>query len=290
MLYTLKNDTLTVQVNSFGAELTSVCRGECEYVWNADPKYWDGHAPMLFPICGRVYQGKYTYEGKTYEMDMHGFAWQSEFEAEQESDTCVRFTLNPSESTRAQYPFEFRFVVTYVLEGDTLHTYMNIQNTGDKILPATAGGHPGFNVPLDGKGSFEDYYVEFSETCSPDEMLLGEVCYFSGKKRGMNLEEGKRISLTRAMFDDEGVFMSRVPNTITLKSDKTERFVTVRYDDMPYLGIWQEAKIEPPFVCIEPWCGFADYAGAIGDIMQKADMFRILPGAEKTVSYSIQFG
>ncbi len=289
MLYTLKNDRLTVQVNSRGAELFSAIGNGCEYVWQGDAKYWTGRAPMMFPICGRCYEGKYTYQGKTYEMGGHGFLIGRELEAEQISDTEVRFTLCANEETKAMYPFDFSLTVVYRLAGNTLTTSYEIKNTGDGILPVTAGGHPGFNIPLDNKGEFTDFYLEFDEECSPDEIVLAGA-YRSGLKRGVALEGGKILRLNHSLFDLEALFMDRMAKSVTLKSDKTDRFVKLCYDDMTYLGVWQPAHTDAPFVCIEPWCGFPAFDGVTDDFATKADMFRLQPGSQKMVSYSITFG
>ena len=291
MRYTLKNELLTVEIDSLGAELVSVKRNscECEYIWQGDPAYWNGHAPHMFPICGRLWQETYSHRGVEYRMALHGFARKREFASEQISNTELRFTLCDDERTREIYPFAFALILTYTLNGERLDCRATIKNTGDEILPATFGAHPGFCVPLDGKGDFSDYYLEFSEPCSPDKMLFDEVVYASGKKRGMTLEDGKRIRLSHRMFDMDGVFLNRMASSVTLKADCTERSVTLTYPDMSYLGIWHAPKTEAPYVCIEPWCGFPGYAYTVEDIMEKADMFRIEPNAKKDVSYSITF-
>ena len=53
MLYTLQNDVLTVKVSDIGAEIHSVTRDGCEYIWVGDAAFWSSHAPWLFPVCGR---------------------------------------------------------------------------------------------------------------------------------------------------------------------------------------------------------------------------------------------
>ncbi len=291
MRYTVKNDLLTVEIDSFGAELVSVKRNgqECEYIWQGDPAYWAGHAPVMFPICGRLWEESYSHRGTQYHMGLHGFARKSEFAAEQMHDTEIRFVLCDNEQTREIYPFSFALTLTYTLDGERLDCRVTIENTGEEILPATFGAHPGFCVPIDGKGDFSDYYLEFSEPCSPDEMLFEEIVYASGKKRGMVLADGRKIKLSHRMFDQDGLFMSRMADSVTLKADCTDRSVTLSYPDMPFLGIWHAPKTDAPYVCIEPWCGFPGYAHTVEDILQKADMFRIEPNAKKNVSYSIMF-
>ena len=63
MIYFIENDYLFVKVSSRGAELTSIKNKDngVEYLWQGDEKYWAGQAPVMFPICGRLYEGKYTY-------------------------------------------------------------------------------------------------------------------------------------------------------------------------------------------------------------------------------------
>ncbi len=289
MNYILKNDILTVTLCSHGAEIVSVKRGDCEYIWQADPAYWTGKAPLLFPVCGRLFGFKYTYEGKTYDLGNHGFARFMEFCAVSVTDDTVVFSLKANDETRACYPFEFELVVSYTLTGDKLSSHVSIKNTGDKTLPATFGCHPGFNVPLDG-GSFEDYYLEFGKPCSPDQIEISPRGLFTGKKTAYRLQNGTVLPLSHKLFEVDGIFLSRMDSTVTLKSNKSTRSVTLQYPDMPYLGVWHSAKSEAPFVCIEPWCGLPGYDGEMEDINTRHDMFHILPGKTQVAQFKMTFG
>lgn len=290
MNYILKNDELTVTLSDLGAEMISVKRGECEYVWQGDEKYWNGQAPLLFPICGRLINSSYLLDGKTYELSIHGFARRSTFRTELATDTEIRFVLEATEETRVSYPFDFVLTVTYRLEGARLVTEATIRNTGDRVMPASFGGHPGFNVPLNGEGTFEDYYLEFCEACSPDEVVMTPTCFLTGGRKPIELQEGRILPLRHSLFDIDAIFMARIASGVTLKSDKSARSVTLEYPDMPYLGIWHKPRTDAPYVCIEPWCGLPDYDGEPADILQKSDMFRLCPNAEKKVSFSVTFG
>jgi hypothetical protein len=53
MNYIIKNDKLTVTIASFGAEIISVVKDGKERSWQNPTGEWDGHAPLLFPVCGR---------------------------------------------------------------------------------------------------------------------------------------------------------------------------------------------------------------------------------------------
>ena len=49
----LKNDKISAALKTMGAELTSLKDTEgTEYLWQGNPDYWSGQAPVLFPIIG----------------------------------------------------------------------------------------------------------------------------------------------------------------------------------------------------------------------------------------------
>ena len=288
MLYTLKNDKLTVTVDDFGAQIMSVKGGDCEYVWQGNPEVWAGRTPILFPICGRLFTGKYNYEGNEYEMNLHGFARNTQFTVASATDTEIALTICSDEATLAQYPFDFKLTVSYVLNGNKVTSDVVIENTGKKTLPATFGAHPGFNVPLD-NGSFDDWYIEFGENCTPNELMFSETCFNTGKKRPVELLDSKILPLRHSLFDVDAIFMDRVASSATLKSKLSDRSVTLIYPQMPYLGVWHKPRSEAPYVCIEPWCGLPSYDGQVDDMATKNDMFHILPNTQKLIRYEMIF-
>ncbi|RHS32369.1 hypothetical protein DWV55_11650 [Butyricicoccus sp. AF10-3] len=58
----LENERFRVEINEFGAELTRFTskKDGTEYVWKGDPAAWKRHAPILFPIVGRLKDKTYT--------------------------------------------------------------------------------------------------------------------------------------------------------------------------------------------------------------------------------------
>ncbi len=281
MNYTIKNDILTVEIASKGAELMSIKKDGVEYLWQGLPEYWSGRAYNLFPTCGRMYEGKYTYKGKIYEMKIHGIVRYLECEVYEHSEDKITFILESNEETRKIYPFDFKYFAEFILDGDKLINKYTAVNTGDTVLPCTFGGHPGFNVPLD-NGDFEDYYLEFSEECSPKEAFFSE----SGKVDGL-LRDNKFIDLKHSLFDNDSFFMTGCADSVTLKSDKSERSVTVAYPDFTYLGVWHMPQTDSPYVCIEPWYGSPAVKGHYNDIETMADMFHLAPNESKTVAFDI---
>ena len=149
MIYTLTNGNYTAQVNSTGAELFSLKGPDgFEYIWTGDPDYWTGHAPVLFPMVGWLRGGKAKLDGKWVKMGRHGFARRSEFSLAEEGEGKLSLRLVSNEETKKCYPYDFALTVTYTLEENGYKTAFTVENTGDRPMPFTIGGHPGFAFPL----------------------------------------------------------------------------------------------------------------------------------------------
>lgn len=142
MEYILENEQLKVIVSDVGAEIRSIIgkKTGTEYLWQGDPTYWAGRAPVLFPICGRLTEGKYTWKGQTYEMKLHGFARHSTFTAEKVSGEAVTFLLAANGETKKIYPFDFEFRMTYTLSGGTVECRYDVKNEQEEDLPFAVGG------------------------------------------------------------------------------------------------------------------------------------------------------
>ena len=93
---TIKSEYLTVVISTMGAELQSVKYDEKERLWQGDPAFWSGRAPILFPVCGSLRDKKYVYGGKEYSLPQHGFARRSEFNTESVSENKATFSLKSS--------------------------------------------------------------------------------------------------------------------------------------------------------------------------------------------------
>ena len=289
MFYTLKNEYLTVKISDLGAELCSVqAKNGCEYMWQPEAGHWQGHAPWLFPICSRLYEGRYTYRGRSYQMPGHGFAHTSYFTGMKVSDTVLHMTLTENDETLRMYPFEFLLTVTYTLIDDRLLIDVRIVNPGRETLIAGLGAHPGFRVPLSGNGKFDEWFLEFAEECRPFEMTLSRDIFWTGRRRRFPLENDRRVRLDRSLFAKDGHFLSGTGHVVTLKSFGAERAVTLTYEGMPYLGFWSEPS-DVGFVCVEPWHGLPSVTGVVDDLETKRDLFHIAPGGEQRVRLEMRF-
>ena len=279
MDYILKNDKITVKVSDQGAVLKSIMDQEgTEFIWIGDKEYWAGQAPHLFPYVGRFTDGKYTLNGKTYEMVIHGFARFEEFAVEEQSETKIVLSLSDNEKLRESYPYAFKFSIIYEVEGNTLKQTYRVENKGNEKMYFAVGGHPGFNVPLEKGLAFEDYKLEFANRADAWRVGMSDTCYVNGKDETFVLEEGRSLRLKHELFDHDAIVLKHMDRTVKLCSDKGSKSVTVSYPDLPYLGIWQTPKKQPGFVCIEPWSTLPSRDGIVEEFTQKSDMLMVGPG------------
>ena len=288
MLYTIENDALRVQIDSVGAEMMSVqtkCDGR-EYLWQGNPEYWKGRAFHLFPICGRLFEGKYTYQGETYEMNIHGFLRASDLSVIAQSESEIVFSLQDNEITRKQYPFSFCVQVSYQLKDQDIIIGFRVQNTDHKTLIFTLGGHPGFGLPLEEGLSFEDYQVSFSAP-NPEKLCFSPTCFITGETESFELADGV-LNLTHDLFDDDAIFLQNMGESVTLKSKKGTKGVTVTCRDAKYLGLWHKPQSDAPYICLEPWLGIPSYDGKVDDLETKRDMIHLNSGETYSSGFSIR--
>lgn len=289
-MVTLHNDFLTVTASPAGAELTSVKNNltGVEYLWQADPKVWKRHAPVLFPIVGKLQNDAYTFEGKTYHMTQHGFARDREFDVLAQSETQVSFVLRDDDETRAMYPFAFELVITYTLDNNLVHVDYQVTNPDTKqVMYFAIGAHPGFNIPVTDDTKFTDYYMSFEPKKSRVQIPLVAGKGIDYAHRTLAATDVNQ-ALNHEFFKDDAVIYELNGRTkFSIVSDKTKHGVSLSVSDAPFMGVWSPYPTTGDFVCIEPWWGIADTIEHKGDFTDKLGINTLEPGAQITHSYSI---
>jgi galactose mutarotase-like enzyme len=285
----LENEFLTVAVDTFGAEMHSVQKDGIEYLWQADKSFWARHAPVLFPIVGKLKDGQYCYDDTIYEMSGHGFARDNEFQLVKSDNDELVYELRESDESLKHYPFKFIFRVSYKLTDNKIRVRYDVKNEDEKFMSFGVGAHPAFNVPLE-NGSFEDYTL----TISPDEKrtyIPLDVARGTLKLSQTSEVEVQDLPLTRELFaKDALVYTSSVSKemSVALTNSLDNRSVTVTWKDMPYFGLWSLYPADAPFVCIEPWCGIADDQETDGDLTTKFGINELAPEGHFSCEYVIE--
>ncbi len=288
MIYEIRNDTFTAQVDSLGAQLISLKNAEnFEYIWTGDPSYWKGRAPVLFPMVGALREGKAKIGGEWFQMGQHGLARHREFSPVNQEDGRISLCLSSDFETKKQYPFAFSLTVTYTLLENGIETGFSVKNTGDKVMPFAIGGHPGFNLPVNETAAFEDYVILFEEpeTQRCPAIVMGKGLIDPGKT-AFTLENQREIPLRHSLFyEDALIFENLRSSKVQLVNPKTGRGVEMDFSGFPMLGIWS-AQNDGPYVCLEPWTGCATRTDEDDTFEQKKGMTFLPAGGTAEFSFS----
>ncbi|MDM0472993.1 aldose 1-epimerase family protein [Clostridium perfringens] len=289
MIYTLENEHLKISLSNHGGELHSIKgkKDNTEFLWSGDEAYWKYHAPVLFPIVGKVFNGKYTVEGKTYELPQHGLARVRDFEMIEQTKNSISFELKYSEDTLKVYPFKFSLIIKYTLNDINLSIDYIVKNLDNKEMYFSIGAHPAFMCPIE-NDKFDDYYFEFNKKENASIMQLVGPGYFS-KEEKPYLKDENIINLSTDLFKSDAlVFKNLKSNKISLKSKTHKKYLEFDFGEFPYLGLWTKAT-GAPFVCIEPWFGHADFDGFNEEFKDKAAIQSLMPNKEFSCNYNISF-
>lgn len=257
-MYTIENETLRVQVNPMGAELSSLFNKslELEYIWSGDPKYWGKKSPVLFPIVGALKDNQYFFDGKTYSMNRHGFAREKMFTIIHQSPSSLHLELISDEDTLQVYPFDFNFSIIYTLSSNKLSVAYQVKNRGKERMYFSVGGHPAFRLPLTDQLVYDDYYLSFNKSELTRRWPISEQGLIESASVSL-LENSNHLKLSKSLFYKDAIVLKGLASDeVQIRSDKHPGVLRFSFKGFPYLGIW--AAKEADFICIEPWCGIAD--------------------------------
>ena len=280
---------------SFGGELLSFKLDGIEKIHQGEDVrddngkvYWKRHAPVLFPIVGKLKRNQTIINGRTFEIPQHGFARDMEFEPVTKLDNFHSYVLKSNKYTLARYPFDFELTNTYRQEGNKLIFIYKVINTGVTNMPFGLGGHPAFKIdPDDLKRG--NYYLEFKEDEDRAHFLYlvdGLVGTEYAKNKLIN---DRILELDEHTFDNDALIIKGIQNkNISLKNSRTRKTIlTMDFEGWPYLGIW--SKPGAPFICLEPWQSTADRIHSSNVFVQKPDMIVLAPGQEFEAKFSVEF-
>lgn len=290
MQATIKNEFLTLTVDSHGAEAVSIknTAGE-ELLWQADPAVWSRHAPILFPWTGKLVGGAFTHGGKTYKGGQHGFARDLEHTLLLAGEDTLILELRAGAATAERFPFDFVLTSTFRLEGKTLHHTLAVKNNGDEPMPFGIGYHPAFNVPFDDRHTTEDYEFRFERPESPVILDTRPNGLLSGKNyyRWKNTD---RIRLTDDLFANDSFCMAGLrSSTLGIYEKDTGKHITCSIAGYPYTLIWSAPSETVRFVCIEPWHSLPGAETDPSEWTQRAAAEVLAPGGEYATTLSTVF-
>ncbi len=258
----LSNSKLRATINSFGAELISLKNNKNrEYIWEGNPDYWGKHCPILFPIVGGLKNNSYHYNNSIFHLPRHGFAREMEFDVIEKSNEKVVFSLKETRETLEKYPFKFELQISYTLTDTILKIGFNIINNNPFPMPFSIGAHPAFAIV----NNFESYELQFEKS---ENLVVSKL--ENDLISNINYElalENNCLPLTYSLFENDAIIFKTIDSKSVTIAEKGIPFLKVHYNDFPSLGIW--TKSQAPFICVEPWIGYADTIENNGNLEEK---------------------
>ncbi len=289
MKHQIESKNFSVQINEVGAELCSFKskKSGLEFVWQGDTEIWASTAPVLFPIIGALKNGVYSHKGMAYSIPKHGFIRYNEnLVVQHVSENEMTFSYASNEELKKEYPFDFKFEISFSLMDNVLVVSHQVTNIGKSQMLFSLGGHPAFNCPMLPHEKYSDYYLEFDQK----QTLSTPVLSTNGLLTDVAFEvvsDTNRINLSEDLFaNDALIFKDIQSKKVSLKSKNHDHRVTVTYPDFKNLGVW--AKHKAPFVCMEPWLGVTDPEQTTGVFKDKEGIISLSEGEKYQAKFSIE--
>lgn len=292
---TLKNDKLEITVSEHGAELTSLKCGEREYLWQADPAFWKRHSPVLFPIVGSVWDGKYRVEGKEFELGQHGFARDMDFKLLSKTEDSIMFVLESNDETQTKYPYAFRLEIGYHIHEKSVTVIWRVHNPSKEEMYFQIGAHPAFYWPSaqvgDTAGKPEAYgYFGFDTGAGKliKSVITEKGCVDPDQQAEVQLDPCCMLPLSPATFEHDAlVIENNQVHRVTLWSAEKKPYLALAFK-APLVGLWTPPGKNAPFVCIEPWYGRCDRVKYQGEYKDKDWMQHLKGGETFEATYTIE--
>lgn len=270
---------IEIKTKNKGAELISVKFNGIEKMHDGET-FWNRHSPVLFPIVGKLKNGKTIINGKEYEMGQHGFARDMDFEKIDENS----YVLKSNEETKKKFPFDFELYIFYKTTDNKVYTHYKVVNKSDEMMIFGLGGHPAFICEY----SSGKYRLEFEEIEDKvniyqlEDGLLKE----NPEKTNKFIREN-RIFLESKTFEKDAIIMKNLKSSKIYLKTETKTILAFEFKDFPYLAIW--SKKDAPFICIEPWFNTADSVNSNGIFEEKENLIELKPNQKFESEYSVEF-
>ena len=226
MIYYIKNKYISLAVNSDGGSMASV------RLWQGG-EYWKSQDVAIFPIIGHA--GEYEVDGKAYTPKSHGVARYSEFALADISVDRITLELNSNTVTKLTYPYDFDFLITYLLKKNSITVTYTVRAKNGKI----------------------QFYENTERPI---------VYHMNGET--VELGETKRFVADKAFFKQ-----CKTLQLGNLSGGKIYAYTTDGYkytykSDCPLFAFWSNEE-GGDYICVEPWWGINDYDGAPKEMKDK---------------------
>lgn len=284
-MLTIRGSGGTAMISEHGAEPHSL-RGPDghELLWQAG-EAWRRHAPILFPIVGRVPSDTITVDGRSYPLTQHGFARDLEWDVVASDEASATLRLRDDDETRRRFPFSFELTANYLMDEDGLLTRYEIVNPAQVPLPVSIGSHPAFAWPLERGAVKEAHVVVFDEPePAPIRRLDHTLVLPAAQPTPI---DGTTLRLDPALFAPDAIVMDQVASHGLTYLAPSGRGLRMTWDDVFDVFVVWSRPDGADLLCLEPCVGGAAPIDYAGDLRDKPGIRLIEPGEHLVASYRI---
>ena len=274
-------------INPLGAELWWLrdASGR-DLLWDGDPAFWTGRAPVLFPIVGALRDDRYAWQGAWYSLARHGFARRMPWRLTTHDAVSARFRLEADAATRAVYPFDFVLDLAFAVSIAGLTMTAEVGNAGDDVMPFSFGFHPALRWPFAAGQGREDCRLRFDHD-EPGDIAQLDAAGLVARRVASPLV-GRELPLADALFTDDALILDGLRSRGLEFGAAGGEQLRIDWPGFPDLGIW--TKPGAGYLCIEPWQGHADPVDASGDVFAKPGIVVLSPGQRWQGTMTIALG
>ena len=271
----IQNNDLKVTINLMGGSLDSVIlkkKNNTEALYQSNDGAWKFKDVVIFPLIGK---NEYEVDGIKYETPLrHGFIRSSLFEVKGEKENKITILFKANEESKALYPFNFIYELTYELKDNRLVVKPNIINLEkDKELPFMIGFHSAFNVN-------ENANIKFLVEEKSQKLINGLISFDE------SFSLGNEIKLKDGLFKKQDTLVIKNDHTI-LKLDTGFGYsLFYKLVENSYIGIWTNPN-NSSFICVEPWWGVSNYIDEAKNIYDIKYINKVK--TSQSFAYSIDF-
>ena len=286
--YVLENDKLRIVVSEHGAEMRRLTEKKdgTEYLWDGNPEWWKYTSPILFPIVGKLKENKYRVNWREYSLPSHGFGRTSNFVLDSHAANSLKFSLEWTDETYEIYPFKFRLIVGYQLDGSAVKVTWRVLNHDVKPIYFSIGAHPALRCPITAGEDITDCYLSFEKSEFASKYAVTDDAFVLDEQVPGIMGDRQELSWD---FFAQGtwIFDNLASDRVTIRSKKSEKFVAVEAPNFPFWAFWSPERGGAPFICIEPWYGHADFVDFDGDFKDKHGVQKLDVGGIFDTEYRI---
>jgi len=222
-----------------------------------------GGSPVLFPTPGKLRGDAWARGDRSGRLGQHGFARSMPWSIVAQDRASITLALEPTDATRKEYPWDFRFELEHRLGARGLSSVARIENRSREVMPFGLGYHPYFAIQ-----DRRSFALESAATRAFDNVMK-EIVPFDARALALGERE-----IDLHLLDHGG-------SSIAFSIDGAR----IAIEGAPELTHWVLWSLPGRgFVCVEPWT-------CPGDAMNSGDrLIGLTPGAIRELELGIRLG